>query len=89
MMIALSLGCASPFSGATLQLPCVIATGRGKPQIQPFPQCPESDSWPSKWRRRDGPKAGISKFSLKIPKVDGRLKPRTPIFLEEGARTTT
>jgi hypothetical protein len=50
MMIMLSPGLCKPLSGAALQLPCVIATGRGKPQVQPFPQCPESDSWPSKWR---------------------------------------
>jgi hypothetical protein len=37
MMIALSLGLCSPFSGAALQLACVIATGRGKPQVQPCP----------------------------------------------------
>jgi hypothetical protein len=28
----------------------VIATGRGKPQVQPCPQCPECDGRPSKWR---------------------------------------
>src|SRR6266567_7106956 len=49
MMVALSPGLCNLFSGAALQLPCVIATGRGKPQVQPCPQCPESDGWPSKW----------------------------------------
>lgn len=51
MMIALSLGlCKAAFYGAALQLPCVIATGRGKQPVQPCPHCPESDGWPSKWR---------------------------------------
>jgi hypothetical protein len=49
-MIALSLGRCKPF----LTLPSCdfrvsIATGPGTLQVQPRPQCPESDGRPSKW----------------------------------------
>jgi len=37
-------------------LPCVIATGRGKPQVQPCPQCaPKPTAGRQNGARRDGP----------------------------------
>jgi hypothetical protein len=55
-MIALSRGrCKLLFDGVVLRLPFAHATGPGKLQVQPCPQCPVSDGRPESGGLRDGP----------------------------------
>ena len=93
MMIALSLGRCKPFP----PLPSCdyrgsFAAGLGKLQVQQSPQCPESDSWPSKWHPSRGP--GRNSCTAQNPRQD-RTRLRflgchfSPAGLNVAAKTVT
>ena len=57
----MSLGRCKPFRPAVAV--CQIATGRGKLQVQPCPQCPVSDGRPEKAACRDGPLTEVARLA--------------------------
>jgi hypothetical protein len=72
-MIALSLGRRKPL----LTLPCAIGDRAGQAAGSAVRNALKAKAGRQNLARRDVPKADASKFSLKIPKADGRLAPRT------------